>query len=434
MFPAQIGPQKEAHVDLTASVLLLAQAAPTPTPGGAQELTGGDKALTLWIIVGFILLAGIVVALGRRALEGAPAWRRRRRDGGDARATEPPPGASDDRERAGSREDRTMIRSWIAISLVGGLLIFTAVSFWISDTTLRSTLVGGLVANAGAAVAFYFASKSADQARSDILAASLPSTVTPNLLGDKPAAVNAKLASTSLRVLATPPNPDPDSQAIDQSPKPNQTTGTGSSITVTFAGPVPDLEGTPSATRRDLRAVGLELDPEPSDAGDDKSVVAGSQARSRRGCAIKRKGKGAVRVTLSGSARRPGLHTAALPAARAEWPVIVNLDVAGLAGVSRAATDELALHHHAGADPVGHPGREWGQCLIGARTRRSTAPALRSREDSALPRLPTVSSPGARPSGRTRERSCRNAGGETMPSDGTPGCWKHRPMEFGGRI
>jgi hypothetical protein len=29
---------------------------------------------------------------------------------------------------------------------------------------------------------------------------------------------------------------------------------------------------------------------------------------------------------------------------------------------------------------------------------------------------------------------CRNAGGETRPSDGTPGCWKHAPMEFGGRL
>ena len=29
---------------------------------------------------------------------------------------------------------------------------------------------------------------------------------------------------------------------------------------------------------------------------------------------------------------------------------------------------------------------------------------------------------------------CRNAGGETRPSDGTPGCWKAHPQEFGGRI
>jgi phospholipid/cholesterol/gamma-HCH transport system substrate-binding protein len=29
---------------------------------------------------------------------------------------------------------------------------------------------------------------------------------------------------------------------------------------------------------------------------------------------------------------------------------------------------------------------------------------------------------------------CRHAGGETPASDGTPGCWKHGPTEFGGRL
>ena len=29
---------------------------------------------------------------------------------------------------------------------------------------------------------------------------------------------------------------------------------------------------------------------------------------------------------------------------------------------------------------------------------------------------------------------CRNAGGETDPSDGTPGCWKAPGIEFGGRL
>ena len=29
---------------------------------------------------------------------------------------------------------------------------------------------------------------------------------------------------------------------------------------------------------------------------------------------------------------------------------------------------------------------------------------------------------------------CKNAGGETRPADGTPGCWKHGPMRFQGRL
>ena len=43
------------------------------------------------------------------------------------------------------RPDSTLVRSWLAISLVGGLLIFAAVSFWLDDTTLRSTLIGGVI-------------------------------------------------------------------------------------------------------------------------------------------------------------------------------------------------------------------------------------------------------------------------------------------------
>jgi hypothetical protein len=264
----------QAHVLATISALMLAQATPTPTPGGAQ-LTGGDKALTLWVIAGFILLAGIVVAFGRRVIGGAPLLRGR--GGGDASAAPMTP-APDEHDRATWSEGQTLIRSWIAISLVGGLLIFTAVSFWIADTTLRSTLVGGLVANAGAAVAFYFASKSADQARRDILAASLPSTVTPSLIGDKPAAVNEKLAATSLRLQPAPANPDPASQAVDQSPKPSQTTGLGSAIAVTFAGPIPKLDGkTPSGARQALEAAGLILEADPADAGEDKHVPANGQ-------------------------------------------------------------------------------------------------------------------------------------------------------------
>jgi hypothetical protein len=68
----------------------------------------------------------------------------------------------------------TLICSWLAIALVFGLLLFCAVAFAIDDQSLRSTLIGGLVASASAAVAFYFSSKSSDQARSDMLAAGSP--------------------------------------------------------------------------------------------------------------------------------------------------------------------------------------------------------------------------------------------------------------------
>ena len=40
------------------------------------------------------------------------------------------------------------------MALVSGLLIFSAASFFLDDTTLRSLLLGGVVSSAGTATAF----------------------------------------------------------------------------------------------------------------------------------------------------------------------------------------------------------------------------------------------------------------------------------------
>lgn len=64
-------------------------------------------------------------------------------------------------------------RSWIAISLVMGLLVFCAAAFLVEEPSLRNTLFGGLIASVSAATAFYFSSKAADSARADILKATL---------------------------------------------------------------------------------------------------------------------------------------------------------------------------------------------------------------------------------------------------------------------
>jgi hypothetical protein len=220
---------------------------------GPQQLTGGDKVLSLALIVGFILLAGAVVIIGRRVLEGPP----------------PAPSARGpvDVGSSGQSEstDSTLIRSWLAVSLVGGLLIFVAVSFWLDDTTLRSTLIGGVVANAGAAVAFYFASKSSDQARRDILSAALPAALVPNLAGKNLQATREAIASTPLRLEVHPATPGTGAQVVTQAPAANQSAPSGSTVSASFAGPVPELRGqTPDAARALLEAVGLQLDPVPA--------------------------------------------------------------------------------------------------------------------------------------------------------------------------
>lgn len=104
----------------------------------------GQVFALLGIVVVGMLVAGLVVIFGRSHL-GA---------------------------RSGEGDQPTsLIRSWIAISLVMGLLVFSAAALWLSDPSVRSTMFGGLIASVGAAIAFYFSSQAADKARSDILQA-----------------------------------------------------------------------------------------------------------------------------------------------------------------------------------------------------------------------------------------------------------------------
>lgn len=133
----------------------------------ASTLTFGQMLDLLGFVVGGLLVAGVVVAGGR-------VWLGSGDTGG-------PP---------------SLIRSWIAISLVLGLLIFSAASLWIADGTVRSTMFGGLIASVSAAVAFYFSSQASDQARSDILKAAVTLSQPPiaptafTLASPPPAALN----------------------------------------------------------------------------------------------------------------------------------------------------------------------------------------------------------------------------------------------------
>ena len=198
------------------------------TSAQVTHLGSNAANITIGLIVGFVILAGVVTALGRSRLEGSY----KARSGG----------AQDQGPTGQASQDRTFMRSWLAISLVGGLLIFSAVSFQLDDTTLRSSLLGGVIASAGAATAFYFASKSADQARQDILNASVPTTTTPSLLGHSRSDVNAALAGAPLYLDASPASAGNDWIAVSQDPQPNQQTPSGSRVHIVFAGKAPNAD------------------------------------------------------------------------------------------------------------------------------------------------------------------------------------------------
>jgi hypothetical protein len=118
---------------------------PTPAPTPAATLSWSQTLGVLIVVAVALLLIGALVIYSRR------------------------------KDTTG----QSVVRSWIALALVAGLVLFCAVTFAIPDGNLRSTVFGGLTTSVGAAVAFYFSSKSSDQARADILTAMQHATGTP---------------------------------------------------------------------------------------------------------------------------------------------------------------------------------------------------------------------------------------------------------------
>lgn len=113
----------------------------------------------------------------------------------------------------------SMMRSWLAIALVMGLLLFTVFSFGVDDQSLRSTLIGAVAASAGSVIAFYFASKSADQARQDILSSVFPTVTVPDLTGQSKDTAQTNLQHAQLTMAVTTGSSD-DAAATVQSQAP----------------------------------------------------------------------------------------------------------------------------------------------------------------------------------------------------------------------
>jgi hypothetical protein len=103
---------------------------PIPTGTTTPGLTSYQGITVLCLVVGGLLLAGLIVFWGRSKLKNA--------QGG---------------------QDPSFIRSWIAISLVLGLLVFCGAALLGTNSSLQSILFGGLIASVGSAIAFYFAAQ-----------------------------------------------------------------------------------------------------------------------------------------------------------------------------------------------------------------------------------------------------------------------------------
>ena len=130
---------------------------------------------------------------------------------------------------------QSVVRSWIALTLVAGLVLFCAVTFAINNPDLQNTIFGGLTASVGAAIAFYFSSKSSDQARQDILNATFGTETVPALKGLTEDEATALLGKTSLRLEVSPGSSTAaDAKVESQQPPQNSVVRKGSSVVVTL--------------------------------------------------------------------------------------------------------------------------------------------------------------------------------------------------------
>jgi hypothetical protein len=184
----------------------------------ASSLSAIPGWVVLVTIASVILLSGVVVILGRYWLENKKP---------STNEVQGPGQAND--------SDGTLVRSWIAISLVGGLLVFCAVALSLGDSTLQSTLFGGLVASVGGAVAFYFSSKSAEQARQDVLSVAQVTVSVPSLRGKTIGEAQAEMATMPLLLVINGPSAKPTNMVIDQSPAAGSSVRSGSQVSITTA-------------------------------------------------------------------------------------------------------------------------------------------------------------------------------------------------------
>ena len=142
------------------------------------------------------------------------------------------------RHRQGSRETTpSIVRSWIALTLVTALVILTAFSLALPDEDVRNLLIGGLVASVGAAVAYYFSSKDADSARRDILDAVFGEVDVPDLSALTEAAAKSVVAATSLQLAATGGSTHANRVVATQTPPGGTSARRGSTIEVTYRDP-----------------------------------------------------------------------------------------------------------------------------------------------------------------------------------------------------
>jgi hypothetical protein len=132
--------------------------------------------------------------------------------------------------------DSSMTRPVLALILVGTLVVLAAASMSMGDTQTRNLLIGGVVSLSSAAMAFYFSSKGATEARRDLLKATA-GTLVPDLAGKTFAETQEMVSATSLSLVKPDPAPTPGQIVKSQEPKAHTAAAPGTPLTLTFGDP-----------------------------------------------------------------------------------------------------------------------------------------------------------------------------------------------------
>ncbi|MBU2667207.1 PASTA domain-containing protein [Actinoplanes bogorensis] len=125
-----------------------------------------------------------------------------------------------------------IVRPLLALILVGGLIILAGASFASdADAETRNLLIGGIVASASGVVAFYFASRVADEARKDLLKATMGTDTVPDLSTMTVDQAKAAMVAAPFS-LVIPPGAQPADPIKSQQPPAGTDARRGSSVTV----------------------------------------------------------------------------------------------------------------------------------------------------------------------------------------------------------
>jgi PASTA domain len=135
--------------------------------------------------------------------------------------------------RVSGQDGIGIVRAMLSLVLVGGLIILAGASFSMGDVQTRNLLIGGLVASTSAAVAFYFASRGAQDARRDLLSATLGTETVPKLVDLTVSQAQAAMSSGALVLKLPEPVPAADATVATQDIAAGTSVPRGTPVTVT---------------------------------------------------------------------------------------------------------------------------------------------------------------------------------------------------------